>query len=256
MEHLEAQRRQHDLVFADGSRNHTLTDDPMTRFLVRWRILEGFRRLQAVAGERFGPDSPILIMCAGEGSEGSALCDAGHRNVTVSDISPNGVKAAIERDPRLKGVVLNAEDTGLAAGSYAVVGIQDGLHHLQSPIRGYTEMLRMSSLAVMFFEPHRSLVGHFMGTEWERNGDAVNYVFRWNRRLVDDVTRSYLGPDAFDNVSFPFWHHPTLMDRFGHKLGNGPFGIGVLKAFKATADTLIGFQGNEFCGLVVKRPRG
>jgi ubiquinone/menaquinone biosynthesis C-methylase UbiE len=62
--------------------------------------------------------------------EGSILCDLGFTNVTVSDLADNGVNAAMDRDKRLKGIVLNAERTNLPSQSFDIASVQDGLHHL------------------------------------------------------------------------------------------------------------------------------
>jgi hypothetical protein len=225
------------------------------RYVTYWRIMEAMRRLSVAAAGRVELDTPILVACAGEGGEASALCDLGYTNVTMSDLSEMGVKAALQRDPRLKGLVLDAQKADLADRCFGVVLIQDGLHHLPSPVQGFTEMLRLASVGVVFLEPHDSLVGRWIGTRWERNGDAVNYVFRWTRKLVEDVSSSYLGPDAFRNLSFSFWHHNPSFDRLGRKLGGGRAGLTVIKGIKGLLDGLAARAGNQFCGLVLMNPR-
>jgi ubiquinone/menaquinone biosynthesis C-methylase UbiE len=98
-------------------------------------------RLTTASNGRISKSSKILLMCGGEGLEGSILCDMGYRNVTISDISERGVAEAIKRDSRLQGLVLNAERADVESNSFEVVIVQDGLHHLQSPVQGFTEML-------------------------------------------------------------------------------------------------------------------
>lgn len=253
MNHLERQKAQHDLKYAEGSRSHVTSDDPLVRYVTHWRLKESFRRLKESAPDRISSNSRILVMCAGEGAEGSALCDMGFQDVTVSDLSEFGVAAAVARDGRLKGLVLNAESTNLEAGAFDVVVVQDGLHHLQSPIQGFTEMLRVCSVAALFLEPHDSLVGKLIGTKWERNGDAINYVFRWTRQLVEDVASSYLGPDSFENRSVSFWHHNIVFHRLGAKIGGGRIGINAIRVIKTILDALLGRAGNQFCGMVIRR---
>jgi hypothetical protein len=154
--------------------------------------------------------------------------------------------------PRLKAQALNAEETGLPALSFDIVVIQDGLHHLQRPVQGFTEMLRIASHAVIFLEPHDSLVGRLIGTKWETNGPAVNYVFRWTKRLVEDVTCSYLGQSSFRNLSFSFWHHNVVLAKAGRCLGGGAFAMSCIRVAKACMDFLLPSMGNQFCGLVIK----
>ena len=135
-----------------------------------------------------------------------------------------------------------------------VTVVQDGLHHLQNPVHAFTEMLRISSVGVMFFEPHDSLVGRLIGTRWERHGNAVNYVFRWTRRLVEDVASSYLGEHSFVNLSFGFWHHNVVLERLARPLGR-KLGLAVVRGFKGSFDRVLAAAGNQFCGLVLKKPQ-
>lgn len=251
MGQIDQQRAYHDRIYGAGSRSHIGSPDPLVRYVTHWRISEALSRLTRAVGARLTFDTPLLVLCAGEGGEGSVLCDLGFKDVTVSDISEMGVQAALSRDPRLKGLVLNAQAADLPDATFGVVLVQDGLHHLPSPIQGFTEMLRLASVAAIFLEPHDSLVGNLIGTRWEKNGEAVNYVFRWTRKLVEDVASSYLGPGAFCNLSFSFWHHNPVFARLGRKLGGGRFAIGSLRTLKVMLDGLGARWGNQFCGLVV-----
>lgn len=250
---VQRQEAQSDVAFSHGSRSHVTSTDPLVQYLVRWRLQEAFRRLTDATGTLITHDSPILVMCAGEGFDGTILCDLGYTNVTISDISTVAVEEAVQRDGRLKGMRLNAVDADISDDAFAVTVVQDGLHHLPSPVGGFTEMLRIAATAAVFLEPHDSLAGRALGQTWERNGDAVNYVFRWNTKLVEDVSSSLLGPDSFHNLSFSFWHHNIRLERLGRKLGGGSRGTRGVRALKRVADVSLGRFGNQFCGLVVKR---
>lgn len=254
MDHIQKQKDYHDAAYQGGSRSHVLSADPFTNYVTHWRMRDAFRRLAAAANGRLNWETPILVMCAGEGGEASLLCDMGFKNVTVSDISDLGVAAAVARDNRLKGRVLNAQDADVEDKAYGVVVVQDGLHHLPSPIQGFTEMLRMASIAAVFLEPHDSLAGSLLGTKWEKNGDAINYVFRWRRKLVYDVACSYFGAEKFKNLSYSFWHHNVVFARLGEKFGGGTIGIRVISFLKFVLDASLGRFGNQFCGLVVLSP--
>ena len=250
-QHLARQRECTEQILAAGPRQHTLATDAMTRYLVSWRLKEAMRRLLQAEGDITFASS-VLVLCAAEGYEGSVLMDMGLLDVTVSDLSEAVVGVAVRRDPRFKARVLNAEETGLPAQSFDIVVIQDGLHHLQRPVQGFTEMLRIASRAVIFLEPHDSLVGRLIGTKWETNGPAVNYVFRWTKRLVQDIASSYLGRNTFQNLSFSFWHHNVVLARVGQRLGGGAFAIFCIRVVKAGMDFLLPAMGNQFCGLVIK----
>ena len=252
MDLMDKQKDFHDKLYADGTRAHFLVNDPLVDYVTHWRLREAFRRLAAAAARRITENSRILVLCAGEGAEGSVLCDMGYRDVTISDISEGGVAAALARDPRLKGLVLNALNPAVEDNAFEVVLIQDGLHHLPSPVQGFTEMLRIASVGVVFLEPHDSLVGRLAGTRWEKNDEAINYVFRWSRKLVQDVACSYIGAESFRNLSFSFWHHNIKYHRLGVRLGGGAGSISLIRALKFTLDNLLGRYGNQFCGLILK----
>jgi SAM-dependent methyltransferase len=252
-DHVGKQQQQSDAKFAHGSRSHVTSTDPLVQYLVRWRLTEAFRRLRGRVGAQVTTDVPILVMCSGEGFDGTILCDIGFTNVTVSDVSQVGVDEATGRDSRLKGMRLDALQAGIDDDSFPIVVVQDGLHHLPNPVAGFTEMLRIASIAAIFLEPHRSLVGRVLGQTWERNGEAVNYVFRWDRALVEDVASSYLGPDAFDNLSFSFWHHNLHLERLGRRMGGGERGRDRIRLLKRAIDLPFARVGNQFCGLIVMR---
>jgi SAM-dependent methyltransferase len=251
-EYLERQRSHTDAYFAGGPRLHSVSDDAFTRYIFEWRIRIAIDRLQK-RGASLGPDSRFLILCAAEGHEGSVLCDLGFRNVTVSDISPVALRVALHRDPRLRGQVLLAEELDLPAVAFDIVLVQDGLHHLRSPVQGFTEMLRVCAHAAIFLEPHDSWVGRTIGTKWERNGDAVNYVFRWSRSLVENIASSYLGQDRFQNLSFSFWHHTPRYAQLGKYLGGERLAIAAVRSLKFVLDHTLQF-GNQFCGIILKKP--
>lgn len=252
MEHWEKQKKQSDKVYARGSREHVTSADSLTQYIVRWRLIEAVKKITESAVGRVNKSSSFLVVCSGEGMEGSILCDMGYENVTVSDISGAGVRESLRRDNRLTGMVLNAEHIDMPNSSYDVVVVQDGLHHLRSPVRGFTEMLRVARVGVIVLEPNNSLAGKLIGTKWEVNGDAINYVFRWSRDLIEDISSSYLGMNSFKNNSFSFWHHNIVYSKIGIFFGGGGFSIRLLSLFKRILDGFFSGIGNAFCGIIVK----
>lgn len=252
MNQLQKQKEVSNRIYSTGSRQHVLSEDVAIRYIVSWRVEECLRRLMSRSKGLINHDNSILILCSGEGMEGSILCDMGFVDVTVSDLAEQGVQVALERDCRLKGLVLNAEQIDLTDESFDVVLVQDGLHHLSSPIRGFTEMLRVAKKGVAFLEPHDSLVGRIIGTQWEKNGDAINYVFRWDKALVGKVLSSYLGPNGWTNISFSYCHHNIVYAKIINVLGSS-LGLPAIKFIKALLDTTMGRFGNALCGLVLKQ---
>jgi ubiquinone/menaquinone biosynthesis C-methylase UbiE len=184
------------------------------------------------------------------GNEGTLLCDMGSKNLTVSDISDVGVDIAMQRDPRLKGLTLNAEETGLKDGSYDVVIFQNGLHHLPSPVLGFTEMLRVSRRKSIFLEPHDSLVGNLIGTEWARNRQAINYVFRLNDWLVKQE-KIFLVVANINIIYFPLWQHNMVFAKILSLMGPLIVKMAVC-SIKYALDRISPRYGNNFCAIVVK----
>jgi ubiquinone/menaquinone biosynthesis C-methylase UbiE len=214
---------------------------PVMEYVTDWRIREAMKRLNAPKS------SSILVLCCAEAHEASIICNIGFSNVTISDISPVALDVALKLDNRLSGLILDAGNIDLPDNSFDVVVLQDGLHHLQNPVGGMLEMLRVAKRAIVFLEPHDSIIGKLFGTVWENNDGAINYVFRWSRKLVQDVASSYFSHDRFTNLSFSFCHHNLVYDRYLRFLG-----VSGLAALKATLDFFFGRFGNQFCGIVVK----
>lgn len=248
---VEGQRLHFDQRFSEGARWHTMNPDELSKSLTTWRLRTAIRKLQA-ATTALKLNSSILIVGSAEGWEGSILCDLGYENVTVSDLSDVAVQVALRRDARLKGYRADLEDCKLPDDSFDVVIAQDVLHHLPRPINGFTEMLRVARLAVVFLEPHDSLVGRALGQKWEVSGPVVNYVFRWTRPLVQSVTSSYLATSDFKNLSFSFWHHNVHLERIGRVFGGGRLAINTIRLVQSLANSFLKQHGNQFCGLVVK----
>jgi SAM-dependent methyltransferase len=169
-----------------------VTSDPLTRFLRDRRLRTALNMLR-VRGLLHPAGQSVLVVCGGVGGEGVFLSRCGFTDVTVSDLSEEALEVCRSLEPAIRTMPLNAENMAeIPDASYDLVLVQDGLHHLPRPVLGFTEMLRVARKAVIVIEPHEGLVGRLIGTEWERQGEFVNYVFRWNRSLVNQATRSYL----------------------------------------------------------------
>lgn len=190
--------------------------DPLVRYVRDRRLKFAIRTLGRRGASDVAPLS-VLVVCGGVGGEGTFLANAGFGHVTVSDIAPAALQICRERDARLDTLELDAQDLALPEGAFDVVLVQDGLHHLTRPVTGFNEMLRVARLAVVVIEPYESLVGHLLGQTWERQGDAVTYVFRWERRLIRDVARSQLGNAVRDARVMRLWDHSSTVERVAMK---------------------------------------
>jgi ubiquinone/menaquinone biosynthesis C-methylase UbiE len=202
----------------EGDWDYHYTSDPLMRYLRDRRLHRALKELHKRGRLDVGNQS-VLLVCGGVGGEGTFLANHGFVDVTVSDLSEKALELCGRFDARLKTRVLHAEEMSeLKDGSYDLVLVQDGLHHLPRPVLGFTEMLRVARVAVVVIEPHSGLVARAIGRTWEVDGDAVNYVFRWNRNILEQATRSYLLREDAEVIPCRFFDHNVAVNRAVSKL--------------------------------------
>ena len=249
----EAQRIAAEEIYAAPDRwDFHYTDDPVIRYLRDRRLRQALR----ILGDLDAADltnRTVLVVCGGVGGEAVFLRRYGIRSVTVSDISENALAICRLNTPEFETRVLDAQDMrGIPDESFDIVLVQDGLHHLSQPTRGFTEMLRVARAGVIVIEPQLGLAGRVLGTTWERHGEAVNYVFRWNRSLVEQVTRSYLGQSGRIRVH-RLWDHPLFVHRAVRRATSSRrWQLGMARTLYAILRPL-SFAGNAMVAVVVKQ---
>jgi len=250
---VESQRVAADAQYSDQSALRWAfhyTSDPLTRYL-RDRRLRVALDILMDNGRLDPANQTVLLVCGGVGGEGTFLRDFGFRNVTVSDVSKEALENCGRFDPRLQTMPLNTENmTELADNSYDIVLVQDGLHHLPRPVLGFTEMLRVARVAAIVIEPHYGAVGKLIGTEWEVHGDAVNYVFRWNRSILEQATRSYLLDKDSAIVPRRLWDHNLVINKATSRLPK-KLQVRTAKTIYAALRPFNRF-GNMMVGVVLK----
>jgi ubiquinone/menaquinone biosynthesis C-methylase UbiE len=255
---VEMQRERGNRVHGDrteGLWDYHYTSDPLVRYLRDRRLHRALKELDK-RGRLDVAKQSVLLVCGGVGGEGTFLANQGFVDVTVSDLSEKAMELCRTFDGRLKTRVLNAEAMSeVGDGSYDLVLVQDGLHHLPRPVLGFTEMLRVARTAVVVIEPHSGVVARAIGKRWEVDGDAVNYVFRWNRSILEQATRSYLLQEDADVIPCRFFDHNLVVNRAVSKLPL-PRGAQVLAA-KAVYGLLhlADPMGNMMVGIVLKPSR-
>jgi ubiquinone/menaquinone biosynthesis C-methylase UbiE len=255
---VEIQRERANRVhgdLAEGLWDYHYTSDPLIRYLRDRRLHRALSELDKRGRVDVATQS-VLLVCGGVGGEGTFLANQGFVDVTVSDLSEKAMELCRRFDGRLKTRVLNAEDmTEVEDGSYDLVLVQDGLHHLPRPVLGFTEMLRVARSAVVVIEPHSGVVAKAIGKQWEVDGDAVNYVFRWNRSMLEQTTRSYLLQEDAEVIMCRFFDHNLVVNRAVSKLPL-PRRSRLLAA-KAAYGMLhpAAPVGNMMVGIVLKPPR-
>jgi ubiquinone/menaquinone biosynthesis C-methylase UbiE len=225
-----------------------VTTDPLIRFLRDRRLFKALN----VFKKNYGDISnwSVLITCGGVGGEGIFFKKNGFSNVTVSDISENSLKICNIFDPTITTVLLNGESLDLPDNSFDLVVVQDGLHHLPRPVTGFTEMLRVARKGVVVIESYDSWVGDLIGTEFEVQGDAINFAFRWNKKMMTQVTKSFLLREYKKIKVLRFWDHSLAVLKLVSIFPQS----WRLRLIKIIYKLLIPFDGlgNMFVGVVLK----
>lgn len=249
---IELQKESFEEVYSNYKKNpYWDSSECLARYLLDRRLKIGVEHLMKVANS--SPSSwDVLVVCGGVGGEGTVLANMGFKSVTVSDFSENALRVCNERDARLETRILNAENLDLAKGSFDLVVIQDGLHHLSRPVLGFTEIIRVAKKGAIVIEPHSGIVANLLGRVWEKVGDTVNYVFRWDKQLVEQVTRSYILQLPCYIKTIRFWNHNEAMDKLGRLLGNGQAGLLAVKSCYFILDLLFGRLGNMAVVVLLK----
>ena len=225
------------------------TGDPLTRYLRDRRLKLAVTALRNAIEPDIGIES-VLVVCGGVGGEGTFFRKNGFSDVTVSDFSQEALDRCNRFDPSLKTLLIDAESIELSDCSYDVVVVQDGLHHLPRPALGFTEMLRVARVAAIVIEPHHGLVGRLFGREWEVQDEAINFVFRWNRMMLEQCTRSYLLSRNARVICIRVWDHNLAV---GRVVGHLPSALRLVGA-KGIYVLLSAFSriGNMMVGVVLK----
>jgi len=230
-----------------------ITDDPVVRYAQDRRLRRGLEKLCELNKLELEKilHWNVLTICAGTGGEGMHLSRLGFESVTVSDISNNALTVCNELAPNLHTLQLNAETMDLEDNSFDLVVVQAGLHHLPRPALGLTEMLRVARKAIIVLEPHTGFVPNLIGTEWEEQGDARNYVFRWNQNIFEQVTRSYLLSDTVLVQAYKDWEHGQFILKVARRFPV-VMQLGLMKFIYGVLNTLFPMLGNKFIGIVIK----
>ena len=164
-----------------------------------WLLEEKVRRSVSELGDLRG--RRVLVSCGGSGMDAEFLARRGAVVVTT-DISPAAARRAVERGRRhgvvIDSIVADAERLPFADKSFDVAYVHDGLHHLEDPLVGLREMMRVASRAVAVTEPARAAVTRLamhagIATETEDAGNRVE-------RLEPAHVVSVLEAGGFDVV--------------------------------------------------------
>ncbi len=172
-------------------------------FLIDYKFRAGLRVLSFPLAGR-----SVLEVCCGSGMMAEKFARAGAA-VTGIDFSPAAVSRARERARRYRFgatfMVADAENLSFADGSFDVVAVHDGLHHLERPERAIREMARVARRGVLILDPARAVLTRI--AVWL--GIALNVEEAGNevKRLVPREVAAILQEEGYRHV---IWRR-TLM---------------------------------------------
>lgn len=212
----------------------------------RFLMEEKFRRSVAGMGEPAG--ATALTVCGGSGMDAEFLAGAGF-TVLASDLSIGAARRARDRAQRFGAdiavLVADVEHLPFADLSVDFTYVHDGLHHLEDPLTGLNEMVRVAGRGVSVTEPSQAAatsvaVKVHLSIEYEEAGNRVErlqieqvirameeggfkvavaerYAMRY-RHEPGPLIRLYSLPGAYQAATFAWRTLNGLIGRFGNKL--------------------------------------
>ena len=150
-----AHKEQQVAYFDDADEEFEIERPRGTSRLYKTLIEEKLQRSVSTIGDVVRSGTALAV-CGGSGMEAEFLVREGAEVIT-SDISRGAARRARERSQRhgrsFLSIVADVEALPFADRSIDLVYVHDGLHHLQSPLRGLGEMARVARRAVSINEP-------------------------------------------------------------------------------------------------------
>ena len=221
-----------------------------------YRFLLGEKFDRSVAPIRkYLVDVSALAVCGGSGMDAEFLARAGAA-VTTSDLSMGAATRAKARSERygvaIRSIVADVEHLPYADKSIDLVAVHDGLHHLDDPFAGLSEMARVARRWVVVTEPARASITRLavrLGLALEIE-EAGNRVARMEPSEVSAflVARGYETLRA-ERYAMYYPHHPgpafSLLSR--------PFVFPVVRVGWRVANALFGRFGNKMVVVAERR---
>ncbi len=214
--------------------------------LYRFLLAEKFRRAAGpIRTDLVG--ASVLCVCGGSGMDAEFFARAG-AVVTSSDLSLGAASRARVRAERygveIRSIVADVERLPYEAGSVDVVAVHDGLHHLDDPFAGLSEMARVARRWVVVTEPAQASLTRVairlgLALETEESGNRV-------ARLDPAVVASYLAELGFvplraERYAMYYPHRPGAIFR----LMSRPYLFPLARAGWRAANGLLGRFGNK-----------
>lgn len=192
-------------------------------------------------------NATALTVCGGSGMDAEFLARAG-ANVISSDLSVGAATRAKARSDRyglgIQSIVADVEHLPFADGSVDLVAVHDGLHHLDDPFAGLSEMARVARHWVIVTEPARATATRLaiwlgLAHETEEAGNAI-------ARVEPSEVATYLQARGFnvlraERYAMYYPHRPGALFRFLSR----PFIFPTVRLGWRVANELLGRFGNK-----------
>jgi glycosyltransferase involved in cell wall biosynthesis/SAM-dependent methyltransferase len=214
--------------------------------LYRFLLAEKFRRaVSPIRPHLVGASA--LAVCGGSGMDAEFLARAG-AVVTSSDLSLGAATRAKARSERygleIRSIVADVEHLPFADQSVDLVAVHDGLHHLEDPHAGISEMARVARRWVVVTEPARASITRLairLGLALETE-EAGNRVARMEPSGVAAFleARGYVVLRA-ERYAMYYPHPPGTV----FSLLSRPFVFPIVRVGWRLANALLGRFGNK-----------
>jgi SAM-dependent methyltransferase len=222
--------------------------------LYRFLLAEKFRRA-------VGPIRPHLVgasaltVCGGSGMDAEFLARAGAA-VTTSDLSLGAATRAKARSEQyglgIQSIVADVEHLPYADQSADLVAVHDGLHHLDDPFAGLSEMARVARRWVVVTEPARASITRVairlgLALETEEAGNRV-------ARMEPSEVAAFLEASGYvvlraERYAMYYPHHPGAV----LSLLSRPFVFPIVRVGWRLANALLGRFGNKMVVVAERR---
>lgn len=188
-----------------------------------------------------------LTVCGGSGMDAEFLARAG-ATVISSDLSLGAATRAKARSERyvlgIQSIVADVEHLPFADESVELVLVHDGLHHLDDPYAGLSEMARVARRWVVVTEPARASITRLairlgMALETEEAGNRV-------ARMEPSEVAAFLEARGYmvlraERYAMYYPHHPGSVFR----LLSRPFVFPIVRLGWRLANALLSRFGNK-----------
>jgi len=163
--------------------------------------------------------------------------------VFISDIELERVARTISVFDYAKGVVSDNHKLSFKDNSIDYVFVSTSLHHLEEPLRGLYELLRVARCGLIVIEPNDTwLTRLFEKLGWAREYEIVhgNYVYRFDKRDVAKISKAL------------FFKYTVTRFFSIHKIAKRRFEFIVLKVLNNLANLFYPSLGNYILFLIQK----